>query len=166
MWMWFSPTDRTLTHLWKVTPLLLLLYAIFIWNDHITFLSIDHAKLCFPYVWSYCTLTNTPLLCDYGNMQAPIQHPLVTGKSIFKCCMLSCCFHLRSYNEERYWCWRPLNGRGLTVCGLSWSHSMHLLPCQSSPLGQSSGRGHPPAFSWMLPSLWLPRILPCLVSHN
>lgn len=83
-----------------------------------------------------------PLFCLYGycNTKTQIYKPLVTEMSIFKCCVLSWCFHLHSQNEDRYWCWRPLNGRVLTVCGLSWSHSMHLLPCQSSPFGLEFGQ--------------------------
>lgn len=121
--MWFSRTDRTLIHQWKVAILLSLpFFCLFI-----TFLSLV-VILCLEKRHSFC-------LYDDCNVKTRIYKSLVTETSIFKCCLLSWCFHLHTQNEDGCGCWRPLNGRVLTVWGLSWSHSIHLLPCYSSSSG-------------------------------
>lgn len=141
--MWFSRTDRTLIHQWKVEILLSLpFFCLFI-----TFLSLV-VILCLEKRHSFC-------LYDDCNVKTRIYKSLVTETSIFKCCLLSWCFHLHTQNEDGCGCWRPLNGRVLTVWGLSWSHSIHLLPCYSSSSGCSPVRGHLSAFSLLLRSSWL-----------
>lgn len=81
----------------------------------------------------HCTCTSRHASVSMTTVKWRLLHK--PQKSIFKRCILSWCFHLRSPHEDRWGCRRPLNGSVLTVCGLSWSHTIHLLVCQSSSTG-------------------------------
>lgn len=128
MWMWFLRTDRTLIHLWKVMLLLYLLYRLWLLNYHLflfstyTFLPMFSLRF-FLIVHKKMHLFSVSVTIATWRL---ILKTLVTDISIFKCFSLSWCFHLHSQTEDRNSWWRPLNGRVLTVYGLSWPHSIHL----------------------------------------
>lgn len=66
----------------------------------------------FYIIYIYTYLKKPPVrLYNYCSARTWMYNPPVTETSIFKRLLWSGCFHLHSRNDDRCWCWRPLNGR-------------------------------------------------------